>query len=176
MNSSRLSVLLRQTASAQSRLLSCSSIHRHAVQRRGLSAAAGSNAIRDLLQVSGEVSDAIAQNKPVVALESTIYTHGALGKDLAREHEDLVRSTGGIPAIIAIVDGVPKVGVSTDEIIRMIEEEGTVKASRRDISYLVGMVSFGSSGQSKINPANDFCRALLDARFMVAQPSLALCF
>lgn len=142
MNSSRLSVLLRQTASAQSRLLSCSSIHRHAVQRRGLSAAAGSHAIRDLLQVSSEVADAIAQNKPVVALESTIYTHGALGKDLAREHEDLVRSTGGIPAIIAIVDGVPKVGVSTDEIIRMIEEEGTVKASRRDISYLVGMVSF----------------------------------
>jgi pseudouridine-5'-phosphate glycosidase/pseudouridine kinase len=142
MNSSRLSVLLRQTGSAQSRLLSCSStIHRHAVQRRGLSAAAGSHAIRDLLQVSGEVSDAIAQNKPVVALESTIYTHGALGKDLAREHEDLVRSTGGIPAIIAIVDGVPKVGVSTEEIIRMIEEEGTVKASRRDISYLVGMVS-----------------------------------
>lgn len=141
MNTSRLSGLLRQAGSVQSRLLS-SSYQRHAVQRRSLSAATGSNAIRDLLQVSSEVSDAIAQNKPVVALESTIYTHGALGKDLAREHEDLVRSAGGIPAIIAIVDGVPKVGVSTDEIVRMIEEEGTIKASRRDISYLVGMVSF----------------------------------
>ncbi|PON28069.1 hypothetical protein TGAM01_v203206 [Trichoderma gamsii] len=160
MNSSRLSVLLRQTASAQSRLLSCSSLHRHAVQRRGLSAAAGSNAIRDLLQVSSEVSDAIAQNKPVVALESTIYTHGALGKDLAREHEDLVRSTGGIPAIIAIVDGVPKVGVSTDEIIRMIEEEGTVKASRRDISYLVGM---GLAGR-KIHGGTTIAGTMLLAR------------
>ncbi|KAM0463867.1 hypothetical protein ACHAO4_000591 [Trichoderma viride] len=160
MNSSRLSVLLRQTASAQSRLLSCSSIHRHAVQRRGLSAAAGSHAIRDLLQVSSEVADAIAQNKPVVALESTIYTHGALGKDLAREHEDLVRSTGGIPAIIAIVDGVPKVGVSTDEIIRMIEEEGTVKASRRDISYLVGM---GLAGR-KIHGGTTIAGTMLLAR------------
>lgn len=160
MNPSRLSVLLRQTASAQCRLLSCSSIHRHAVQRRGLSAAAGSNAIRDLLQVSSEVSDAIAQNKPVVALESTIYTHGALGKDLAREHEDLVRSTGGIPAIIAIVDGVPKVGVSTDEIVRMIEEEGTVKASRRDISYLVGM---GLAGR-KIHGGTTIAGTMLLAR------------
>lgn len=145
MKTSRLSVLLRQAGPAHLRLQSAHHLTRsHAVQRRALSAAAGSNAIRDLLQVSSEVSDAIAKNKPVVALESTIYTHGALGKDLAREHEDLVRSTGGIPAIIAIVDGVPKVGVSTDEIIRMIEEEGTVKASRRDISYLVGMVSLPS--------------------------------
>lgn len=160
MNTSRLSALLRQTGSAQSRLLSCSSLPRHAVQRRGLSAAAGSNAIRDLLQVSSEVSDAIAQNKPVVALESTIYTHGALGKDLAREHEDLVRSTGGIPAIIAIVDGVPKVGVTTDEIIRMIEEEGTVKASRRDISYLVGM---GLAGR-KIHGGTTIAGTMLLAR------------
>lgn len=141
MKTSRLSVLLRQSTSAHLRLQSAHHLRGHALQRRSLSAAAGSNAIRDLLKVSPEVSDAIANNKPVVALESTIYTHGALGKDLAREHEDLVRSTGGIPAIIAIVDGVPKVGVSTDEIIRMIEEEGTSKASRRDIAYLVGMVS-----------------------------------
>lgn len=97
--------------------------------------------LRDLLWVSEEVSDAVATHKPVVALESTIYTHGAMGKDLAREHDELVRSHGGIPAIIAIVDGVPKVGVSPQEIVRMIETEGTVKVSRRDISFLVGMVS-----------------------------------
>src|SRR4051794_35662253 len=132
MKTSRLSVLLRQSTSAHLRLQAAHHLRGHALQRRSLSAAAGSNAIRDLLKVSPEVSDAIANNKPVVALESTIYTHGALGNDLAREHEDLVRSTGGIPAIIAIVDGVPKVGVSIDEIVRMIEEEGTVKASRRD--------------------------------------------
>ncbi|UKZ80800.1 hypothetical protein TrVFT333_008565 [Trichoderma virens FT-333] len=160
MKTSRLSVLLKQSASAHLRLQSAHHLRSHALQRRSLSAAAGSNAIRDLLKVSSEVSDAIANNKPVVALESTIYTHGALGKDLAREHEDLVRSTGGIPAIIAIVDGVPKVGVSTDEIIRMIEEEGTVKASRRDISYLVGM---GLAGR-KIHGGTTIAGTMLLAR------------
>lgn len=116
-------------------------------QRRCLSsspAAAVPSGLRDLLKVSDEVADAIAKDKPVVALESTIYTHGAMGKDLALEHEDLIRSHGGIPAIIAIVDGVPTVGVSPDEIVRMIDSWGTVKVSRRDMSYLVGMVSPGS--------------------------------
>ncbi|KAJ6785427.1 hypothetical protein PWT90_10170 [Aphanocladium album] len=100
---------------------------------------AASSGLRELLSVSEEVTDAVATNKPVVALESTIYTHGILGNDLAKEHLELVRSHGGIPAIIAIVDGRPKVGVSYEEILRMIEDKGTVKASRRDIAYLVGM-------------------------------------
>lgn len=109
--------------------------------RRGFSNSSSvPSALRSILHISDEVTEAVAANKPVVALESTIYTHGALGKDLAKEHEQLVRSHGGIPAIIAIVDGVPKVGVSTEEILRLIESEGTVKVSRRDISYLVGMV------------------------------------
>ncbi|PNY25222.1 Pseudouridine-metabolizing bifunctional protein [Tolypocladium capitatum] len=110
--------------------------------RRGFaaaSAASASPAFRGLVRVSDEVADAVRTNKPVVALESTIYTHGAMGKHLAREHEDLVRSHGGIPAIIAVVDGVPTVGVSPQQIVRMIEDEGTVKASRRDIAYLAGM-------------------------------------
>ncbi|PTB79512.1 hypothetical protein M440DRAFT_1326662 [Trichoderma longibrachiatum ATCC 18648] len=155
MKPSRLPSLLRQTASAQLRLRSSALL-----QRRSLSAAAGSHAIRNLLQVSGEVADAVASNKPVVALESTIYTHGALGKDLAQEHEDLVRSSGGIPAIIAVVEGVPKVGVSTEEIMRMIEDEGTVKASRRDIAYLVGM---GLAGR-KINGGTTIAGTMLLAR------------
>ncbi len=118
---------------------------RAAVQQRCFSvtpaASSAASGLRDLLWVSEEVSEAVATNKPVVALESTIYTHGALGNDLAKEHLDLVRSKGGIPAIIAIVDGVPKVGATHEEILRMIEEKGTVKASRRDIAYLAGMVS-----------------------------------
>lgn len=104
------------------------------------SSPAVASGLRELLSVSEEVTDAVATNKPVVALESTIYTHGILGNDLAKEHIELVRSHGGIPAIIAIVDGRPKVGVSYEEILRMIEDKGTVKASRRDIAYLVGMV------------------------------------
>ncbi|KAF7550719.1 hypothetical protein G7046_g7927 [Stylonectria norvegica] len=116
--------------------------------------------VRQLLQVSEEVRDAVAGNKPVVALESTIYTHGALGNDLAQEHSDLVRSCGGIPAIIGIVDGVPKVGVSAEEIVRMIESEDTVKVSRRDISYIVGM---GMAGR-KIHGGTTIAGTMILAR------------
>lgn len=109
-------------------------------QSRYMSASATS-ALGEILKVSEEVLDAVATDKPVVALESTIYTHGAMGKDLAQEHETLVRSHGGVPAIIGIVDGVPRVGVTPEEIVRMIEDKNVSKVSRRDISYLVGMVS-----------------------------------
>ncbi|OAQ90921.1 IdgA domain-containingprotein [Purpureocillium lilacinum] len=119
-----------------------------------------SAALRDILRVSDEVADAVRLNKPVVALESTIYTHGALGKDLAREHDDLVRSHGGIPAIIAIVDGVPTVGASTQDIVRMIEDKDTTKVSRRDISYLVGM---GLAGR-KIHGGTTISGTMLLAR------------
>ena len=97
--------------------------------------------VKELLKVSDEIADAVATNKPIVALESTIYTHGALGNELALQHSDLVRSTGGIPAIIAIVDGVPTVGATSSDILRMIESGSAVKASRRDIAYIAGMVS-----------------------------------
>ncbi|KAF4967852.1 hypothetical protein FSARC_4651 [Fusarium sarcochroum] len=110
-------------------------------QRRLMSAATPSSlaGVKELLKVSDEIADAVATNKPIVALESTIYTHGALGNELALQHSDLVRSHGGIPAIIAIVDGVPTVGATASDIVRMIESGSAVKASRRDIAYLVGM-------------------------------------
>ncbi|KAM4055133.1 indigoidine synthase A like protein [Hirsutella rhossiliensis] len=133
--------------------------------RRGLSTGSATAhgtpaALRRLLRVSDEVADAVKLNKPVVALESTIYTHGALGKDLAQEHQDLVRSHGGIPAVVAVVDGVPSVGVSAHDITRMMEDEGTVKASRRDIAYLVGM---GLAGR-KIHGGTTIAGTMLLAR------------
>jgi len=72
-------------------------------------------------------------------LESTIYTHGALGQDL--ELERIVRENGGIPAVVGILDGVPTVGLTPEEIDRMVNEGKPVKASRRDIAYLAGKVS-----------------------------------
>ncbi|KAG6007837.1 hypothetical protein E4U21_005423 [Claviceps maximensis] len=95
--------------------------------------------LKNWLRVSDEVVDAVAKNKPLIALESTIYTHGALSRDLPLEHENLVRSLGGVPAIIAIVNGVPTIGVTGQEMIRMVEAGDAVKVSRRDVSYLVGM-------------------------------------
>lgn len=190
MNSSRLAAPLGRHVLARSRPWRCShSVSQqtgrsrrqlgagHACSQRQFSSV--SPALQDVLHVSEEVAEAVATNKPVVALESTIYTHGAMGKGLAKEHEDLVRSCGGIPAIIAILDGVPKVGVTPQEIVRMIEHEGTVKASRRDISYLVGMVSFLHPPWSLLRweclSANT-PRAWLGARFMAAQQSQGQCY
>ncbi|KAJ4137696.1 hypothetical protein NW768_003284 [Fusarium equiseti] len=116
--------------------------------------------VKELLKVSDEIADAVATNKPIVALESTIYTHGALGNELALQHSDLVRSNGGIPAIIAIVDGVPTVGATSSDILRMIESGSAVKASRRDIAYIAGM---GLAG-NKIHGGTTISGTMLLAR------------
>lgn len=136
-NEALLTARARVSAILAARQTCCYQAQSHFQSRRGFSAAAA----KDLLWVSEEVKEAVATNKPVVALESTIYTHGFMGKGLAKEHIELVRKHGGIPAIIALPNGVPSVGVSSEDIVRMIESEGTLKASRRDISYIVGMVS-----------------------------------
>jgi len=89
------------------------------------------------LVITPEVADALATNRPVVALESTIYTHGALG---ALHLEDIVRKHGAVPAVCGVLAGVPTVGLTPQEVERMIEE-GARKVSRRDLAYIVGMVS-----------------------------------
>lgn len=93
--------------------------------------------LKEILQVSEEVVDALATNKPVVALESTIFTHGAIGKDLGLE--GIVRQIGGVPAVCGIFNGNPKVGLTKAEVDRMVYE-GARKVSRRDLAYLVGLV------------------------------------
>ncbi|KAF3768965.1 hypothetical protein M406DRAFT_287023 [Cryphonectria parasitica EP155] len=100
-------------------------------------ARSGSGGLSDLIHVSPEVRDAIATNRPVVALESTIYTHGALGKDLPSILDSVVREHGAVPATIGVLDGMPKVGLSPEEIGRMVEE-GARKISRRDFAHIVG--------------------------------------
>ncbi|KAI1466779.1 Indigoidine synthase A like protein-domain-containing protein [Daldinia caldariorum] len=115
------------------------------------------SALKDLLRVSEEVTDALATNKPVVALESTIYTHGALGDDL--DLEGIVRRNGGIPAVVGILEGVPTVGLLPHEIARIVEGSPK-KVSRRDIAYLVGM---GIAG-NKINGGTTIAGTMILAR------------
>ncbi|KAK2750638.1 hypothetical protein FQN57_002709 [Myotisia sp. PD_48] len=97
------------------------------------------------LKVSEEVQDAIATRKPVVALESTIYTHGfpyPQNVNLAKSLESIVRSTGGVPATVGIIDGVARVGMNAQELslLTSASEERTVqKVSRRDLGYICGM-------------------------------------
>ncbi|KAM5446064.1 hypothetical protein MaudCBS49596_006874 [Microsporum audouinii] len=96
------------------------------------------------LKVSEEVEDAIATGKPVVALETTIYTHGFPypdNVDLAMRLESIVRSTGGVPATIGIIDGIARVGMNETELTELASTSQRTKVhkvSRRDLGYICG--------------------------------------
>ncbi|KAK0108820.1 hypothetical protein ONS96_002662 [Cadophora gregata f. sp. sojae] len=104
-------------------------------------------------KVSDEVKHALSNNKPVVALESTIYTHGFPYPDnvaLALGLEEIVRRNGAVPATIGILHGVARIGLNENEITELASSAGkpeTMKVSRRDLPYILGM---GLSG-TKLN-------------------------
>ncbi|MGY6028689.1 pseudouridine-5'-phosphate glycosidase [Phytobacter sp. AG2a] len=94
-----------------------------------------------LLEISAEVKDALENNKPVVALESTIISHGMpfpQNAETAIEVEETIRKHGAVPATIAIIKGVMKVGLSKEE-IELLGREGhsVAKVSRRDLPFIV---------------------------------------
>jgi pseudouridine-5'-phosphate glycosidase/pseudouridine kinase len=97
---------------------------------------------------SSEVQAAKLLRQPVVALETTIYTHGfpyPENLDLALSLEQIVRDNGGVPATVGIIDSQICVGMSKDQITRLASSAGkpeTMKVSRRDIPYIIGMVSY----------------------------------
>ncbi|KAK2824768.1 hypothetical protein FQN49_007492, partial [Arthroderma sp. PD_2] len=101
-------------------------------------------ALNKFLKVSEEVGDAIATGKPVVALETTIYTHGFPypdNVDLAMRLESIVRSTGGVPATIGVLDGVARVGMNEKELTELAstsQKAKVHKVSRRDLGYICG--------------------------------------
>ena len=75
--------------------------------------------LKDFLVVSDEVKEALEQNKPVVALESTIISHGMpypQNVETALKVEQIIRDNGAIPATIAIINGQMRAGLSADEI------------------------------------------------------------
>ncbi len=95
----------------------------------------------DHMNISEEVADAIEGNRPVVALESTIITHGMpfpQNLDIALAVEAEVRGSGAVPATIAIMDGLLQVGVSGDRLEELSERnEEAAKASRRDVASIL---------------------------------------
>lgn len=89
--------------------------------------------------VHPEVAEALAQNRPVVALESTIISHGLPRPDnlrIAREIEAAVRAGGAIPATTAVVDGTARIGLDDDALAQVANDPDVVKVSVRDIAPL----------------------------------------
>ena len=96
---------------------------------------------------SPEVSDALAKGKPVVALESTIISHGLprpRNLEAAKEFEEILRSSGVVPATIAILDGVPQIGLDANGVNRIANED-LAKASVRDIPILAARKASGAT-------------------------------
>jgi pseudouridine-5'-phosphate glycosidase len=99
--------------------------------------------------VSEAVAEALATNGPVVALESTIISHGLprpRNFEAAQEFEQILRDAGVTPATIAVLDGVPRIGLD-DEGVRRIAEEDLAKASVRDLPVLAAA---GASGATTV--------------------------
>lgn len=103
----------------------------------------------ELLQISPEVQDALKNKKPVVALESTIISHGMpfpQNAQTAIEVEETIRKQGAVPTTIAIIGGVMKVGLSKEE-IELLGREGhnVTKVSRRDLPFVVAAGKNGAT-------------------------------
>jgi pseudouridine-5'-phosphate glycosidase len=100
------------------------------------------------VQLSPEVSQALEEGRPVVALESTIIAHGLPRPDnaaAAAEFESLVRERGVTPATIAIIDGVPRAGLDAEAIDRIANDDATLKASVRDIPHVIASRATGAT-------------------------------
>ena len=100
------------------------------------------------LHVSTEVSDAIASGTGVVALESTIISHGLpteSAASTAREIEAAVRREGAVPATIAIVDGMVRIGLDDELLTRVAEDDEVVKASIRDLGPVMARGMTGAT-------------------------------
>jgi pseudouridine-5'-phosphate glycosidase len=96
---------------------------------------------------SPEVADALATGRPIVALESTIISHGLprpRNLEAAKEFEQILRSKGVVPATIAILDGVPRIGLD-EEGVNRIANEDLAKASVRDIPILAARKESGAT-------------------------------
>ena len=119
--------------------------------------------LKEYLSITPEISAAIRDGKPVVALESTILSHGMPYPDnlaFAAEVERIVRAEGAlhlfdnlyrwtaegaVPATMAIIDGVLKVGLTQDELELMCKGEGVAKVSRRDLPIMVAEKRTGAT-------------------------------
>lgn len=100
------------------------------------------------LVLSDEVKQGMEKGLPIVALESTIISHGMpypQNVAMAREVEQIIRDNGAVPATIAIVDGKIKIGLSDDELEMFGKAKGIAKVSRRDLADVIASKVLGAT-------------------------------
>ena len=101
-----------------------------------------------MLTVLPEVAEALAAGQPVVALESTIVSHGLPRPDnlrVAREIEQAVRRGGAVPATIAVVEGRPRIGLDDAALTQIATRDDVLKVSTRELAVLVARGGTGAT-------------------------------
>ena len=96
--------------------------------------------LKKYMDITPEVEQAVREGRPVVALESTILSHGMPYPEnvaFAAEVERVIRAEGAVPATLAVIDGRLKAGLTAQELERMCRGEGVLKASRRDLPIVI---------------------------------------
>lgn len=104
--------------------------------------------MQSMLSVHPEVAAALAEGRPVVALESTIISHGLpfpQNVEMATEVEGIVRAHGAVPATIAVIDGVCTIGLSAEQLHQLATEAGVLKATTRDLPWLMASGRTGAT-------------------------------
>ena len=100
------------------------------------------------LSITPEIKEALEAGKPVVALESTILSHGMPypeNVEFAHKVEEIVRGEGAIPATTAIIGGKLKVGLNSEELEIMCKADGVGKVSRRDVAVYLATGKTGAT-------------------------------
>ena len=106
--------------------------------------------LSNVLKYSDEVAAALAAGSPIVALESTIISHGLprpTNLEVAREVEAIVRAHGATPATIAVIDGNVHIGLNDEELVIIATRDNILKASSRDLAIAV---AFGKSAATTV--------------------------
>lgn len=100
------------------------------------------------LSLTDEVAQALADGRPVVALESTIISHGMpypKNVEMALEVEGIIRESGATPATIAVLRGRPTIGLSADDLELLASDPSVTKVSVRDLPYVVARGLHGAT-------------------------------
>ena len=122
--------------------------------------------MNEYLALSPEVAAALANNLPIVALESTIIAHGMpypQNVQTAREVEAIIRAAGAVPATIALLGGKIRVGLNDSELELLGQSPDAMKVSRRDLAYALATARIGATTVA----ATMICAALAGIRVFV---------
>lgn len=96
--------------------------------------------MKQYIELSQEVENAKSNHQPIVALESTIISHGMpypQNVQMAKNVEQIIRDHGAVPATIALIDGKIKIGLEDNELELLAKSDNVAKVSRRDLAEVI---------------------------------------